>query len=137
MTRASTGKLPIHRSSEAAAHAKASPAPAANAINKVVVSHKATPEEIKEKMEQQLRIQRAAHHHKRALEMQKNQGKRSHFVSINLFQCLVNMGITLFLFVCQTQASTSKDEVIVPSGMEYYLIHCFRTERYCFWAFHF
>lgn len=42
--------------------------------NKVVVSSKATPEEIKEKMEQQLRIQRAAHHQKRALEMQK-QGK--------------------------------------------------------------
>lgn len=40
----------------------------------MVVSSKATPEEIKEKMEQQLRIQRAAHHQKRALEMQK-QGK--------------------------------------------------------------
>ena len=33
-----------------------------------------TPEEIKEKMEQQLRIQRAAHHQKRALELKQNQG---------------------------------------------------------------
>lgn len=37
----------------------------------VVVGHKATPEEIKETMEQQLRLQRAAHNQKRATEMQK------------------------------------------------------------------
>lgn len=36
---------------------------------KVAVSGKATPEEIKEKMEQQLRLQRAAHQQKRALEV--------------------------------------------------------------------
>lgn len=36
------------------------------------VSGKATPEEIKEKMEQQLRIQRAAHQQKRALESLKS-----------------------------------------------------------------
>lgn len=54
----------------------ASSTPAENP-NKVVVSHKATPEEIKEKMEEQLRIQRAAHNKKRALEMAKNQGKTS------------------------------------------------------------
>lgn len=76
VTRTSTGKLPTHRISEAAANkVAASPAPIANP-NKVVVSHKATPEEIKEKMEEQLRIQRAAHNKKRALEMAKNQGKR-------------------------------------------------------------
>jgi nucleosome-remodeling factor subunit BPTF len=33
-----------------------------------IVSGKATPEEIKEKMEQQLKMQRAAHQQKRALE---------------------------------------------------------------------
>jgi hypothetical protein len=38
-----------------------------------LVSGKATPEEIKEKMEQQLRMQRAAHQQKRALETLKNQ----------------------------------------------------------------
>lgn len=77
MTRTATGKLPTHRVSEAAANrVTASSAPAENP-NKVVVSHKATPEEIKEKMEEQLRIQRAAHNKKRALEMAKNQGKTS------------------------------------------------------------
>lgn len=35
---------------------------------------KATPDEIKEKMEQQLRIQRAAHQQKRALELKTSQG---------------------------------------------------------------
>ncbi|XP_072386734.1 nucleosome-remodeling factor subunit NURF301 isoform X2 [Diabrotica undecimpunctata] len=43
---------------------------------KVAVSGKATPEEIKEKMEQQLRLQRAAHQQKRALEV-KNLGLKS------------------------------------------------------------
>jgi len=37
--------------------------------SKILVSSKATVEEIKEKMEQQLRQQRAAHQQKRALEM--------------------------------------------------------------------
>lgn len=40
----------------------------------IVVSSKATPEQIKERMEQQLRLQRAAHNQKRADEL-KNQGK--------------------------------------------------------------
>ena len=40
----------------------------------IVVSSKATPEQIKERMEQQLRLQRAAHNQKRADE-QKIQGK--------------------------------------------------------------
>ncbi|XP_006608523.1 nucleosome-remodeling factor subunit NURF301 isoform X2 [Apis dorsata] len=41
-------------------------------INDQLVSGKATPEEIKEKMEQQLRMQRAAHQQKRALETLKS-----------------------------------------------------------------
>lgn len=40
-----------------------------------VVMNKASAEEIKEKMEQQLRIQRAAHQQKRALEMKTPQGQ--------------------------------------------------------------
>lgn len=84
VTRASTGKLPVSRSLEAGSTTKlANPAAPINSANKVVVGHKATPEEIKEKMEQQLRIQRAAHHKKRALEMAKNQGK----VFIFLYNC--------------------------------------------------
>lgn len=41
-------------------------------MNDQLVSGKATPEEIKEKMEQQLRMQRAAHQQKRALETLKS-----------------------------------------------------------------
>lgn len=40
-----------------------------------VVMNKASADEIKEKMEQQLRIQRAAHQQKRALEMKNPQGQ--------------------------------------------------------------
>lgn len=82
VTRTTTGKLPPQRSQEitttfAQSSSSQSPATASTSTGtaKVIVSHKATPEEIKEKMEQQLRIQRAAHHQKRALLMQKqNQG---------------------------------------------------------------
>lgn len=82
ITRTTTGKLPTTRTPSAAAAAAAAAAADGNGAgvsgngngNKVLVSSKATPDEIKEKMEQQLRIQRAAHHQKRALEM-KN-GKR-------------------------------------------------------------
>lgn len=42
-----------------------------------LVSGKATPEEIKEKMEQQLRMQRAAHQQKRALETLKSPANSS------------------------------------------------------------
>lgn len=66
ITRQSTGKLPPSRSLEIAS------SPSNTTVSaKVVVTNKATPEEIKEKLEQQLRLQRAAHHQKRALEMQK------------------------------------------------------------------
>ncbi|XP_064211218.1 nucleosome-remodeling factor subunit NURF301 isoform X5 [Tribolium castaneum] len=44
-------------------------------LNKVTVSGKASAEEIKEKMEQQLRIQRAAHQQKRALEIRNSPGQ--------------------------------------------------------------
>lgn len=47
----------------------AKPIVEAGEVVKVAVSGKATPEEIKEKMEQQLRLQRAAHQQKRALEV--------------------------------------------------------------------
>lgn len=70
ITRQSTGKLPPSRSLEIGSSSTSSPSN--TTVNaKVVVTNKATPEEIKEKLEQQLRLQRAAHHQKRALEMQK------------------------------------------------------------------
>lgn len=67
VTRTATGKLPPIRSSHELV-------PAASGKRLIEsVSGKATPEEIKEKMEQQLRMQRAAHQQKRALEMKSNQ----------------------------------------------------------------
>lgn len=56
----------------------------------IVVGHKASAEEIKEKMEQELRLQRAEHHKKRTLEMmQQKKGK-------NLQQILLSNNLTKF-----------------------------------------
>ncbi|XP_066157343.1 nucleosome-remodeling factor subunit NURF301 isoform X1 [Euwallacea fornicatus] len=62
VTRSRTGNLPPPRPSIQAPVEALEP-------SKVAVTNKATPEEIKEKMEQQLRMQRAAHQQKRALEV--------------------------------------------------------------------
>ncbi len=75
ITRQSTGKLPPSRSLEVGSSTSTSSPSNTTVSAKVVVTNKATPEEIKEKLEQQLRLQRAAHHQKRALEMQKQTGK--------------------------------------------------------------
>ncbi|XP_055307735.1 nucleosome-remodeling factor subunit NURF301 isoform X2 [Sitodiplosis mosellana] len=75
VTRTSTGKLPSTRTPDTPAQNRT------NAINKTTssssistpkqtgVGHKTSAEEIKEKMEQELRLQRAEHHKKRTLEM--------------------------------------------------------------------
>ncbi|KMQ97122.1 nucleosome-remodeling factor subunit nurf301 [Lasius niger] len=55
-----------------------------------LVSGKATPEEIKEKMEQQLRMQRAAHQQKRALETLKNQPANSTSPATQLVKVTAN-----------------------------------------------
>ncbi|KAL0125669.1 hypothetical protein PUN28_004623 [Cardiocondyla obscurior] len=55
-----------------------------------LVSGKATPEEIKEKMEQQLRLQRAAHQQKRALETYKNQSTNSTSPATQLVKVTAN-----------------------------------------------
>lgn len=83
-TRTSTGKLP-----QARAHADSpiqnrtntvvrnvsTASPLANS-KQIIVGPKASAEEIKEKMEQELRLQRAEHHKKRTLEMmQQKKGK--------------------------------------------------------------
>lgn len=84
VTRTSTGKLPATRSnsetpvqSRTNAMVKGGATPSSLVNSKqVTIGHKATPEEIKEKMEQELRIQRAEHHKKRTLEMmQQKKGK--------------------------------------------------------------
>lgn len=72
ITRQSTGKLPPSRSLDIGSTSS----PSTTTVGgKMVVTNKATPEEIKEKLEQQLRLQRAAHHQKRALELQNKTGK--------------------------------------------------------------
>lgn len=88
VTRTSTGKLPITRqtpstsgessnsSTSTTSGNSGNNASATNVQNKsAVISSKASREEITEKMEQQLRIQRAAHNQKRAMEL-KQQGER-------------------------------------------------------------
>ncbi|KAB0795122.1 hypothetical protein PPYR_11961 [Photinus pyralis] len=67
ITRSRTGNLPPARA--------VTEVPAETTPTKVSVTSKATPEEIKEKMEQQLRLQRAAHQQKRALELKSPQGQ--------------------------------------------------------------
>ncbi|XP_058836423.1 nucleosome-remodeling factor subunit NURF301 [Topomyia yanbarensis] len=86
VTRTTTGKLPPNRqpndssnpstptSNGSSASGSNSNAGSSTAPNKsTVISNKATREEITEKMEQQLRIQRAAHNQKRALEQKHQQ----------------------------------------------------------------
>ncbi|KAK4876450.1 hypothetical protein RN001_012872 [Aquatica leii] len=66
ITRSRTGNLPPARTITEVS---------IDSPSKVSVTSKATPEEIKEKMEQQLRLQRAAHQQKRALELKSPQGQ--------------------------------------------------------------
>uniref|UniRef100_A0A1L8DWQ1 Putative nucleosome remodeling factor subunit n=1 Tax=Nyssomyia neivai TaxID=330878 RepID=A0A1L8DWQ1_9DIPT len=70
VTRQSTGKLPPARQMDIQ-HSNTSSS--SGGTKTIIVSSNATPEEIKAKMEEQLRIQRAAHNQKRALEL-KSQG---------------------------------------------------------------
>lgn len=72
VTRTSTGKLPHNRSvpevtTQNRVNPVAKPVPLVSNSKQVVINQKA--DEIKEKMEQELRIQRAEHHKKRTLEM--------------------------------------------------------------------
>lgn len=77
VTRASTGKLPSNRAvSEVSTPNRANsavrtvPTTSISSNSKqVVINQKTNADEIKEKMEQELRIQRAEHHKKRTLEM--------------------------------------------------------------------
>ena len=89
VTRTSTGKLPPARQYEVQSGGSGAGNSSGNQVNNgsttrtLIVSSKATPEEIKEKMEQQLRLQRAAHHQKRALELK--QGNYDFFSVLFLF----------------------------------------------------
>lgn len=71
ITRTTTGKLPIQKSSSEAWSASSA---MRNTPSAAIMKNAATSEEIKEKMERELKLQRAAHHQKRTLEMQKNSG---------------------------------------------------------------
>lgn len=75
VTRNSTGKLPVNRQNDTSSSAGvgANKLSTPSTSSSTVISTKTSREEINEKMEQQLRIQRAAHNQKRALEM-KQQG---------------------------------------------------------------
>lgn len=93
MTRTITGKLPANRTNvespvqnrtNTVVKTVSTSSPILNS-KQVVVGHKATAEEIKEKMEQELRQQRAEHHKKRTLEMmQQKKGIYSKFIYSNI-----------------------------------------------------
>lgn len=80
ITRTATGKLPPTRQLEIGSTTGAQTVTTTTKSGTQVVI-KQTSEEIKEKMEQQLKIQRAAHHQKRALDM-KQQGKQNYVIII-------------------------------------------------------
>lgn len=67
MTR-SNAETPVQVRTNIVAKGASTPSSLANS-KQVSIGHKATAEEIKEKMEQELRAQRAEHHKKRTLEM--------------------------------------------------------------------
>lgn len=87
VTRTSTGKLPptranadtsVQNRTNATVKTGTAASPLINS-KQVSIGSKASAEEIKEKMEQELRLQRAEHHKKRTLEMmQQKKGKHSH-----------------------------------------------------------
>lgn len=85
VTRTLTGKLPVTRLASDVVSTPNRPGAIVKSVTQspivnskqIVVGHKASAEEIKEKMEQELRAQRAEHHKKRTLEMmQQKKGKR-------------------------------------------------------------
>lgn len=87
VTRTSTGKLPptrvnadtpVQNRTNATIKTVTTGSPLVNS-KQVSIGHKASAEEIKEKMEQELRLQRAEHHKKRTLEMMQ-QKKGNHFI---------------------------------------------------------
>lgn len=105
MTRTSTGKLPPTRSNvetpiqnriNAVAKNGTTPSSLPNS-KQVTIGNKASAEEIKEKMEQELRLQRAEHHKKRTLEMMQKKGKYL-CNSINLGYNFKLLGLELNVF---------------------------------------
>lgn len=87
VTRTSTGKLPPTRANaetptqnrtNVVVKSVSAASPLANS-KQVSIGQKASAEEIKEKMEQELRMQRAEHHKKRTLEMMQQKKGKQHF----------------------------------------------------------
>uniref|UniRef100_A0A182IRL5 Nucleosome-remodeling factor subunit NURF301 n=1 Tax=Anopheles atroparvus TaxID=41427 RepID=A0A182IRL5_ANOAO len=83
VTRNSTGKLPTGSSSRLNSDASATPSAAGGSVNKsssAAIGGKASREEINEKMEHQLRLQRAARNQNRAMEVKQDTPKGSGIV---------------------------------------------------------
>lgn len=116
VTRTSTGKLPPTRANaesttpnrpNAIVRTVSTASPLANS-KQVVVGSKASAEEIKEKMEQELRLQRAEHHKKRTLEMmQQKKGKTFNSLYRSICSKQIENAQCFYL-----QASTSNDDLI-------------------------
>lgn len=97
VTRQATGKLPPARTYEATGSTVTVQTSTGGIPKTIIVANKATPEEIKEKMEHQLRIQRAAHHQKRALEMKQQTGKLTIFFYYFFFPRGVHFGYSSYI----------------------------------------
>lgn len=90
VTRTLTGKLPATRPAIETTSTPNRPGAIVKSVTsspivnskQIVVGHKASAEEIKEKMEQELRAQRAEHHKKRTLEMMQQKKGKSFFMKV-------------------------------------------------------
>lgn len=94
-------------------------------LNKVVVSGKASAEEIKEKMEQQLKLQRAAHQQKRAMEIKNSSGQIIKMVGSTaqgklIFNLFFEINIVFVSLKAATTTTTTKPSTtntpIQPKG---------------------
>lgn len=88
VTRTSTGKLPSNRVSDACTQNRTNAGikSMSSTSKQLSATNKTSAEEIKEKMEQELRLQRAEHHKKRTLEMMhQKKGKQIYCVQFQIF----------------------------------------------------
>lgn len=127
VTRTSTGKLPSTRSNaetpvqnRTAAVAKSGTTPSSLANSKqVTIGNKASAEEIKEKMEQELRLQRAEHHKKRTLEMmQQKKGNYEH--SFVVLHCIASGIFPYFNYVMVFRVSKKMTQNFVHKKLFYH-----------------
>lgn len=110
-------------------------------LNKVTVSGKASAEEIKEKMEQQLRLQRAAHQQKRAMEVKNTPGQIIKMVGstaqgeMRFFFNFEYVIVSLKAATTTTTKPSTTNTPIQPKGRDF-SVGCVVTHVACFFLIH-